>query len=121
MIVAFTAISVVNTLAMATASRRREFGLQRLTGATREQVLRMMAVEGALVAAIGILLGTAVSTTALVPFSLAVSDSPMPRGPLWIYLAVVGTAGVLTLGATLLSAWCSLRVRLVVAVAATAD
>jgi putative ABC transport system permease protein len=59
MIVAFTAISVVNTLAMATASRRREFGLQRLTGATREQVLRMMAVEGALVAAIGILLGTA--------------------------------------------------------------
>ena len=118
MIVAYTAISVVNTLAMATANRRREFGLQRLTGATKGQVLRMTAVEGTLVAAIGIVLGTAVSTTTLVPFSLAVSDSPMARGPLWIYLAVVGTAGALTLGATLLPAWSSLRVRPAKAVAA---
>jgi putative ABC transport system permease protein len=121
MIVAYTAISVVNTLAMATTNRRREFALQRLTGATKGQVLRMTAVEGTLVAAIGILLGTAVSTTTLVPFSLAVSDSPIPRGPLWIYLAVVGTTAALTLGATLLPAWSSLRVRPAKAVTAAAD
>jgi putative ABC transport system permease protein len=81
----------------------------------------MTAVEATLVAASGILLGTAVSVTSLVPFSLAVSDSPVPHGPLWIYLAVVGTAMALTLGATLLSAWSSLRVRPVVAAAAAAD
>jgi putative ABC transport system permease protein len=111
MIMAYTAISVVNTLVMATARRRREFGLQRLTGSTRGQVLRMMSVEAVLVAAIGIVLGTLVSTTTLVPFSLVVSGTPMPHGPLWIYLAVIGTAGLLTMIATMLPTWFSTRTR----------
>ena len=72
--------------------RRREFALQRLAGSTGGQVLRMMTVEAALVAAVGIALGTAVSTTTLVPFSVAATDSPFPAGPTWIYLAVVATA-----------------------------
>ncbi|HEV8560023.1 MAG TPA: FtsX-like permease family protein [Actinophytocola sp.] len=111
MIMAYTAISVVNTLVMATARRRREFGLQRLTGSTRGQVLRMMSVEAVLVAAIGIVLGTLVSTTTLVPFSLVVSGTPVPHGPLWIYLAVVGTAGLLTMVATVLPTWFTTRTR----------
>jgi putative ABC transport system permease protein len=53
MIIAYTAVSVINTLAAATARRRREFGLQRLTGATPAQVLRMMVGEGVLVALAG--------------------------------------------------------------------
>jgi putative ABC transport system permease protein len=109
MIVAYTAISVVNTLVLATARRRREFALLRLTGATRGQVLQMMSMEGVLIAAIGIVLGTAVSTTALVPFSVAASDSLMPSGPRWIYPAVIGAAAVLTLSATLLPTWQALR------------
>jgi putative ABC transport system permease protein len=109
MIVAYTAISVVNTLALATARRRREFALLRLTGSTRGQVLRMMSMEGVLIAVIGIVLGTAVSATAVVPFSAAASDSPMPSGPPWIYSAVVGTAVVLALTATLLPTWQALR------------
>jgi putative ABC transport system permease protein len=92
MLMAYTAISVVNTLVLATAGRRREFALQRLAGSTGGQVLRMMTVEAALVAAVGIALGTAVSTTTLVPFSVAATDSPFPAGPTWIYLAVVATA-----------------------------
>src|SRR4030095_5898408 len=92
MIVAYTAIAVVNTLVLASARRRREFALLQLTGSTRGQVLRMMGMEGVLVAVVGIVLGTAVSTTTLVPFSVAGRDSPMPSGPPWIYLAVVGTA-----------------------------
>jgi putative ABC transport system permease protein len=69
MIVAYTAISVVNTLVLATARRRREFALLRLTGSTPGQVLRMMTMEGVLIAVIGIVLGTAASTTTLLPFS----------------------------------------------------
>ena len=111
MIVLYTAISVVNTLVMATAQRRREFGLQRLIGSTRGQVLRMMAVEGGIVAVIGVVLGTIVSTGSLVPFSLVVSGTPMPSGPLWIYLSVVGAAGLLALSATLVPTWLALRAR----------
>lgn len=109
MILAYTAISVVNTLVLATAQRRWEFALLRLTGFTRGQVLRMMTMEGVLVAVIGIALGTAVSITTLVPFSVAASDSVTPSGPPWIYLAVIGTAAVLTLTATLLPTWQALR------------
>lgn len=111
MIITYTAISVVNTLVMATARRRREFGLQRLTGATRGQVMRMMTVEAALVAGVGVLLGSIVSLTTLVPFSIVVSDTPVPSGPLWIYLAIVGTVGVLTLVSTLLPARAAMRAR----------
>jgi putative ABC transport system permease protein len=108
-IVAYTAISVVNTLVLATARRHREFALLRLTGSTRGQILRMMGMEGVLIAVIGIVLGTAVSTTALVPFSAAASDSLMPSGPPWIYSAVIGTAAVLALTGTLLPTWQALR------------
>jgi putative ABC transport system permease protein len=109
MIVAYTAISVVNTLVLATSRRRREFALLRLTGSTRAQVLRMVTMEGLLVAVVGVVLGTAVSTTTLVPFSVAAADSVTPSGPWWIYLAVVGAAATLALGATLLPTWGALR------------
>jgi putative ABC transport system permease protein len=108
-ILAYTAIAVVNTQVLATMRRRREFALQRLTGATRAQVMRMMSMEGVLVAVVGIALGTAVATATLVPFSVAASDSPMASGPLWIYLAVIGTAATLALAATLLPTWRALR------------
>ncbi|MFH8656796.1 FtsX-like permease family protein [Streptomyces afghaniensis] len=48
MINLFTAVSVVNTLSMATAGRRREFALLRLAGAQSAQVLRMPAWEAVL-------------------------------------------------------------------------
>jgi putative ABC transport system permease protein len=42
LVVAFTTIAVVNTLAMSTADRSREFALLQLVGATRRQVRRML-------------------------------------------------------------------------------
>lgn len=111
MIMAYTAISVVNTLVMATAQRRREFGLQRLTGSTRGQVLRMMGVEAVLITAIGVVLGTIVSAGTLVPFSLVVNNTVWPSGPLWIYLGVIGAAGVMTMLATVLPTWFATRSR----------
>ncbi len=111
MIVAYTAISVVNSQVLATAARRREFGLQRLTGSTRGQVLRMMSVEAGMASVIGIVLGTVVATTTLVPFTLVTDGSLLPHGPIWIYLGVIGTATALTMLSTLLTTWVTLRPR----------
>ncbi|HVX44061.1 MAG TPA: FtsX-like permease family protein, partial [Mycobacteriales bacterium] len=118
MIVAYTAVSIVNTLAAATSRRRREFGLQRLAGSTRAQVLRMLGTEGVLIAVSGVALGTGVAMLTLLPFCAALGDSRRPSGPVWIYLAIAGTALVLTLSATLVPAWAALRRRPADAVAA---
>ncbi|WP_326689152.1 ABC transporter permease [Streptomyces sp. NBC_01795] len=111
MIVAYTAIALVNSLVLSVSNRRREFGLQRLNGATGGQVLRMITVEALLVTGVGLLLGALAASTSLIPFSVAASDSWIPSGPLWIAGAVVGTACTLALGASLLSAWSVLRHR----------
>lgn len=111
MIVGYAAVSVINTLVSSTAARRREFGLQRLVGSTRRQVLRMIGAEGVLVAVTGVVLGTVASVATLVPFSLARAESLTPSGSPWIYVGVVATALTLTLGATLLPGWRAMRSR----------
>jgi putative ABC transport system permease protein len=99
MIIAYTVISVVNTLVMATSKRRREFGLQRLGGFTRGQVLRMV--------------GTATAAGAIVPFCLVVTGSLLPSGPVAIYLVVLAIAVALSLVAILVPAWAATRGRAV--------
>ncbi|MFF0149318.1 FtsX-like permease family protein [Amycolatopsis sulphurea] len=116
MIVSYTVISVVNTLVMATSRRRREFGLQRLGGFTRLQVLRMAGFEGCLVAGIGVLLGTVVSAGSIVPFCLVATGSPLPTGPASVYLAVVAAAVGVALFASVVPAWVATRTRPVTAV-----
>ncbi|MET0234437.1 MAG: FtsX-like permease family protein [Kibdelosporangium sp.] len=111
MIILYTGISVVNTLVVATADRRREFGLLRLSGARRGQVMRMAGVEGMAIAVAGIGLGTLISAGTLIPFSLAAMDSVLPYGPIWIYPVVAGAAGLLTMAATLIPTWFALRPR----------
>ncbi|MFI5712223.1 ABC transporter permease [Kribbella sp. NPDC051620] len=111
MLIAYTAVSVVNTLASATVRRRREFGLQRLTGSTRGQVLRMLTTEGILVALSGIVLGTLVALATLLPYASAVSTSATPSGPIWIYLAIIAIAFTLTMLSTLIPATKSLSTR----------
>ncbi|MDQ3790734.1 MAG: ABC transporter permease [Actinomycetota bacterium] len=120
MIIAYTAISVVNSLVMSTGARRREFGLQRLTGSTRGQVLRMMTVEAGMATAIGVGLGTLVAAMTLMPFTLVTDGTILPKGPIAVYLSVVGAAALLTFGSTLLSTWAGLRARPVEAAVAPA-
>ncbi|MFE0176319.1 FtsX-like permease family protein [Streptomyces sp. NPDC059002] len=109
MIVGYAAITVVNTLVAVTRKRRAEFGLQQLTGATRGQVLGMLTVEGALIAVIATVLGTAASATTIVPYSLVKNDSIMPSGSIGIYLAIVGGSLLLIFGATLFPSWRGMR------------
>ncbi|MEU8028941.1 FtsX-like permease family protein [Streptomyces sp. NPDC049099] len=110
-VIAYSTIALVNTQVLATTERRREFMLQRLIGATRRQVLRMMTVEAALVAVAGIVLGVLVAVLTLVPLSLSVLGSPVPDGSPWIFATVVTAAFALTLSTTLLSAMLVLRNR----------
>ncbi|MEU4294356.1 FtsX-like permease family protein [Kribbella sp. NPDC026596] len=109
MLIAYTAVSVVNTLVSTTLRRRREFALQRLTGSTRGQVLRMLWTESTLVTLAGITLGTLVALACLLPYSAKVSTSAIPTGPLWIYGVIVGAAALLTFASTLLPATTTLR------------
>ncbi|MFI6677770.1 ABC transporter permease [Kribbella sp. NPDC050470] len=109
MLIAYTAVSVVNNLVSTTLRRRREFALQRLTGSTRAQVLRMLTTESTLVWLTGITLGTLVALACLIPFSAKVSGSSLPTGPLWIYLLIVATAGALTFLSTVIPATTTLR------------
>ncbi|MFZ3594797.1 ABC transporter permease [Streptomyces sp. BH104] len=111
MIVAYTVLAVVNSLVLSVGSRRREFALQRLVGATKGQVMKALTIESLMVAAIGLLLGTAAASTSLVPFAHAAANTWMPSGPWWIYGAVVAGAVTLSLTATLLPAWSALRTR----------
>ncbi|QMU72545.1 FtsX-like permease family protein [Streptacidiphilus sp. P02-A3a] len=117
-VVGYAVISLVNTLVLAAAERRREFTLQRLIGSTRGQVLRMMTVEGLLTALAGIILGGAVAAVALVPLSRATLGTLVPTGPVWILAAVSAAALSLTLSTTLLSTGFALRSRLTTSVGA---
>ncbi|WP_405789807.1 FtsX-like permease family protein [Streptomyces sp. NBC_00029] len=110
-VVGYAAIALVNTQVLATTERRREFMLQRLIGATRRQVMQMMAMEAVLVSVAGIVLGLLVALLTLVPFSMSVLGTTLPTGSPWILVTVVGGALGLTLATTLLSAGAVLRGR----------
>ena len=111
MIAGYAAITTVNTLASSTTARRREFGLQRLAGSTRGQVLRMVGLEGAILAVSGIALGTVAVIGILVPVSVKRLGSVLPAGSPWMYVSTAALIVVLTLGAMLLPAWRATRSR----------
>jgi putative ABC transport system permease protein len=69
----YTGLAVANTLLMATAARRREFGALRLAGAGTGQVLRVTTAEALLAVAVGTLLGTAVAVVSLTGVQHAVA------------------------------------------------
>lgn len=73
LVVAFTAIAVVNTLAMSVAERVREFALLRLAGATRRQVLRMLRTEALAVLLLAVALGSAIALAVLTAFSIGMT------------------------------------------------
>ncbi|MEV4756798.1 FtsX-like permease family protein [Micromonospora sp. NPDC049559] len=115
MIIAFSTIAVTNTLVAATWHRRREFGLLRLTASTRRQVLAMAAVESTISAVLAIALGSVAALTTTVPYSLVKTGSPVPSGPLWMYLAVAGGTLAVALAATLTPTARATRVRPILA------
>ncbi|WP_330279608.1 ABC transporter permease [Streptomyces sp. NBC_00569] len=111
LILAFTAIAVVNTLAMSVSERIREFAMLRLAGATRRQVLRMLRTEALAVLFIGTTLGSGIALAVLTAFSVGMTGSAAPAVTPLVYVAVVAAAGLLALTATALPGRAALKPR----------
>ncbi|GHI06222.1 ABC transporter permease [Streptomyces cellostaticus] len=111
LIIAFSAIAVINTLGMSTADRSRELALLRLVGTTRRQVLRVLRLEALAALAIATVLGTGIALLTLTAFATGMTGSPLPYIPPLTYLGVLAPTAALALTATALPARLALRQR----------
>ena len=107
--VAYTAIASINTIAVAVLDRRREFGLQRLTGSTRRQVRRMLTLEGLVIAALGLVVGLIAAAFTVLPIAVATRGWPIPSGPVWILFAWVAVVLLLVLPTTAITGRIAMR------------
>ncbi|GAA0252165.1 ABC transporter permease [Saccharothrix mutabilis subsp. mutabilis] len=94
-ILGYIAIAVANTLVLTTVQRRREFALLRLVGADRRHVVRMVRAEAATVVGIAVAVGTLVPAVPLALLGIALAGSPLPTGPVGVYLGIVGFTALL--------------------------
>ncbi|MGC8919225.1 FtsX-like permease family protein [Streptomyces sp. PG2] len=106
----FAAVAALNTLVMTVLDRRRELGALRLVGATRRQVLAMLRWEGLLVAAAGLVLGSAIAAATLIPMIDGVTGDA-PYVPPSMFGALTLATGGLTLLAVTLPGRAALRRR----------
>ncbi|GAB3152263.1 ABC transporter permease [Microbispora hainanensis] len=111
LIIAFSAIAVVNTLAMSTTDRSRELALLRLVGATRRQVLRMLRLETLTTLIVSVFAGTGIALITLSAFGRGMTGSAVPYVPPAGYALVVAAVAALALVATSLPARLALRAR----------
>ncbi|MEV7074192.1 FtsX-like permease family protein [Streptomyces sp. NPDC093990] len=119
-IVVFVCVMLVNSLYAATAYRVREFGQQRLAGASPGQVLGTVGAEGLILTAVGLFFGTVAALAGIIPFTVVRTDSVLPRQGLGIWWAVAAIAAAATIGTSLATAHRVLRTPAVQAVGATA-
>lgn len=118
MIALFACIMLVNTLVAATTLRGREFGQQRLTGATPGQVLRTVTFESVVLSVTGIAFGSLAGLVTLIPFTVARTDGVLPETGAGLYAGIVAVAVLVTLASTLGTARRTLRTPAVEAVTA---
>ncbi|MEV5973478.1 FtsX-like permease family protein [Streptomyces sp. NPDC051921] len=119
-IVAFACIMLINTLYAATSYRSREFGQQRLAGATPAQVLGMVGWEGLVLTVAGVFFGTLAGLAGIVAFTVFRTDGVLPDRGLGNWLGIVAVAIAATMVTSVGTARRTLRTPAVVAAAATA-
>ncbi|MGP3976146.1 FtsX-like permease family protein [Streptomyces sp. 8N114] len=90
-IAALAALTVVSTLRLVQAGRRREFALLRVLGAVRGQLRRMLAAEATVLTLAGLACGAAAAVLPLTALSFALARS-LPSLPLSQAAAVVALA-----------------------------
>jgi putative ABC transport system permease protein len=105
MISTFAAIMVVNTIAALAVDRRREFGHQRLAGATPQQVVATNCLEAALVVVTGLVVGGVASLGTIVPYSVVKLDRVVPDVTALWWVLVWTVAVLVTVGGT----WVAVR------------
>ncbi|WP_434443608.1 ABC transporter permease [Lentzea sp. E54] len=108
-ILGYVAISVSNTLVMSTAARRREFALLRLVGTGRRQVVRMMRAEALVTVGLAAVLGSLVAVVPLTVLAIGLTGTPLPAGPIWVYLGALAGAALLGVVSIAVSTRVSLR------------
>lgn len=99
MIALFAAIMVINAFAAVVSHRRAELHRLWLLGATPRQVERSLLAEAAIVAAVGVVLGTVASLATVLPFGIARDEGLVPDGQLWLPPLIVIGVVALTLAA----------------------
>ncbi|GGW61612.1 FtsX-like permease family protein [Streptomyces xantholiticus] len=99
-----TAIALAGTLLMATSARAGELAALRLAGATRAQVLRVVAGEALVAVAVGAVLGAAITAVNLAGLgaALAALSAPVTVVVPWgtAGAALAACAGIAVLAAT---------------------
>ncbi|WP_329124143.1 FtsX-like permease family protein [Streptomyces sp. NBC_01465] len=109
LIAVFTALALANALVTATLVRAGEFSVLRLIGATRRNVLALVAWESAVIAGCGVVLGGAVAFVVLSATSVALSGAIHISGPPGFVIAAAAGATALALVSALVPAWRMLR------------
>ncbi|MDJ1134540.1 FtsX-like permease family protein [Streptomyces iconiensis] len=120
-IVVFACVMLINTLYATTAYRSREFGRQRLAGATPRQVLATVATESLVLVVTGVFFGTLAAFAGILTFTSVRTDETMPsgQGP-GIWLTIAALAVTATFVTSLITARRTLRTPAVEAVAVAA-
>ncbi|MEU3897301.1 ABC transporter permease [Streptomyces sp. NPDC045251] len=119
-IAVFVCVMLVNSLYAATTYRSREFGQQRLAGATPGQVLGVVGVEGLIMTLTGVFFGTVAALAGVVPFTVVRTDAVLPEQFPGVWLTMVSVSAAVTLGTSLVPARRVLRTPAVGAVALAA-
>lgn len=102
-IATLSAVTLVNTLAVATFERRRQVRLLSRVGATRRQLAGMFGWQAAFVTVVGIGAGVAVCAGALAAVTRAVTGSPVPYIPAGPAALIVATVAALATGTIMAS------------------
>ena len=100
LVVALTALAVVNTLVLSVLDRRRELALLRAVGATRRQARDMLLQESLWISGLSILLGGAIAASVLTAFSIGMTGSAAPFIDVTLAASVGGVAVMLAVTST---------------------
>ncbi|MGW1048396.1 FtsX-like permease family protein [Streptomyces sp. NPDC002521] len=119
-IVAFAYIMLINTLYAMISYRKREFGQERLAGATPTQVMCMVGWEGLLLTIAGVLFGTLAGLAGILAFTRFRTGSSIPDQSLGFWFGTVAAAAAATFLTSLITARRTLRVPAVAAAAVIA-
>ncbi|PJJ73603.1 putative ABC transport system permease protein [Diaminobutyricimonas aerilata] len=108
----YALLAVVNAAVIGTSARKAEFAAARATGLTRSQVLGTTALEGLIVAGVGVALGTlasAVSVVGVVSSTVSATGGPTVVIAWTVLLPLLGVAVLASTVATVATAHAATR------------
>ena len=108
-LIAFAAVAAMNTIMMATGRRTAEFGMLRLIGVTRREVIQMVAREALITWGFAAAIGLMAAAIAAAGFAAAQTGSPAPAIPVPWIAGLLTTTALLAVSTAVLPAVLALR------------